>query len=184
MIKAKKLNGEQRRTRILQILREIGTPITGSELARKMNVSRQVIVGDINLLKAKNESIIATSQGYMFFQQASAMPSFEKIMVCRHLPDELENEFHIIVDYGVTIKDISIEHPTFGKITAAILISNRIKVKEFLNKLTASKTPFLSELPVDIHFLTLTSACESALTDVENALEKAGYYIDTEYVSR
>ncbi len=64
----KKKLGEERRNFLLQLLKESSAPITGSDLAAKTNVSRQVIVGDITLLKAKNEPIIATSQGYIVFK--------------------------------------------------------------------------------------------------------------------
>ena len=36
------------------------------ELAKIANVSRQVIVNDMTLLKARNEPILATSQGYLY----------------------------------------------------------------------------------------------------------------------
>lgn len=171
----KKLSGEERRSQVLQLLKNAVTPITGSELAAKTNVSRQAIVGDINLLKAKNEPIIATSQGYMYLKQAGATPVFEKMMTCRHLPDEVEREFNLIVDHGVTIKEVRIEHSAFGSITASIMISNRIEVKQFIEKLSYTKAFFLSKLTHGFHLLTLSSSCESALNDVENELQKAGF---------
>lgn len=39
---------------------EAEAPISGNQLAQKTNVSRQVIVQDISLLKAGNEPIMAT----------------------------------------------------------------------------------------------------------------------------
>jgi transcriptional regulator of NAD metabolism len=178
MTGSKKLSGEERRARIVQILKETGSPITGSELATKTNVSRQVIVGDIHLLKVKNEPIIATSQGYIYLNQTRTIPYFEKTITCRHLPDELEHEFNVIVDYGVTIKEICVDHPVFGKITAAIMVSNRINVKNFIDNLNQSKIPFLSDLPINTHLLTLSSACEPTLLKVELELKKAGICIE------
>ncbi|MHA4790996.1 HTH domain-containing protein, partial [Klebsiella pneumoniae] len=71
MKKERKLLGEERRALILQWLKENHRPMTGTELANKTNVSRQVIVQDISLLKARNEPIIATSQGYLYLSPSS-----------------------------------------------------------------------------------------------------------------
>ncbi|MER2142040.1 MAG: HTH domain-containing protein, partial [Priestia megaterium] len=47
----KKILGEERRELILQWLKTENKPMTGSELSKRTNVSRQVIVQDISLLK-------------------------------------------------------------------------------------------------------------------------------------
>ena len=61
----KKLKGGERRNWIFSYLKEQHAPVTGSELAKLTNVSRQVIVNDITLLKATNAPIMSTSQGYI-----------------------------------------------------------------------------------------------------------------------
>ena len=62
----KKLLGEERRLELLSLLKNAKQPVTGTDLAKHTNVSRQVIVNDMNLLKARNEPIMATSQGYIY----------------------------------------------------------------------------------------------------------------------
>ncbi|MBR3321407.1 MAG: HTH domain-containing protein, partial [Exiguobacterium sp.] len=47
----KRLAGEERRRTLLQLIESSNEPITGSELARHVSVSRQVIVQDLSLLK-------------------------------------------------------------------------------------------------------------------------------------
>ncbi len=64
-VNKEKILGEKRRNLLLQWLRESSSPLTGSKLAERTNVSRQVIVQDISLLKARNYPILATAQGYM-----------------------------------------------------------------------------------------------------------------------
>ena len=68
--------GEERRDWLLKTLKESDKPITGGTLAKETNVSRQVIVGDITLLKARNEPIIATSQGYLYM----ALPKIKQMV--------------------------------------------------------------------------------------------------------
>ncbi|MCM3567076.1 transcription repressor NadR [Neobacillus mesonae] len=179
MITQKKLTGEERRLQLLQMLKETDHPITGSELADKANVSRQAIVGDIALLKAKNEPIMATSKGYIYLNQTDTAPIFKKTIACRHLPEDVERELNLMVDHGVTIRDVQVEHPVFGHLAASIMVSTRKEVKQFIERIARSKASYLSELTCGRHLHTLTSASEAALKEVEDRLRKAGFLDET-----
>ncbi len=61
-----KLTGEKRRDIVASLAERSRLAINRRRIGQKANVSRQVIVQDISLLKAKNEPIIATSQGYLY----------------------------------------------------------------------------------------------------------------------
>lgn len=178
MNKQKKLLGDQRRDWILQQLKDSLSPLTGSELAEKTNVSRQVIVGDITILKARNEPILATSQGYMYLKQNAATPVFERIVACRHLPKETEKELNLLVDHGVTVKNVRVEHPLYGDLTASIMVSNRQEVKQFLEKADAAKATYLSELTGGIHLHTISAGSQEALDKAESALHEAGLIVE------
>ena len=86
-----KILGDERRAYILKRLQDSSEPITGSDLASITNVSRQVIVGDITLLKARNEPIIATSQGYLYMH-ASRPSGAERTIACSHGPENTEED--------------------------------------------------------------------------------------------
>lgn len=88
MTPGKKILGEERRKLIVEWLRMSKEPLTGGELANRSNVSRQVIVNDITLLKARNEPIIATSQGYCYFAPAAPEQWFERSIACSHKPQD------------------------------------------------------------------------------------------------
>src|SRR5947199_8460997 len=154
MAEQKKLLGEERRAWILQKLKESTTPLTGSELAVKANVSRQIIVGDITILKAKSEPIIATSQGYLYLKQNAIIQNFERTVACRHSLADTEKELNLLVDHGVTVKDVRVEHPVYGDLTASIMVSNRQEVKQFMDKLRATKASLLAELTGGYHLHT------------------------------
>ena len=59
------MNTDERREQILYTLKQTNTPITGSELANIFKVSRQIIVGDITVLRASGHNIFATPRGYL-----------------------------------------------------------------------------------------------------------------------
>ena len=54
-----------RREKIVEILQTSAAPVKGAELARLVQVSRQVVVQDIALLRAQGLDIMATPQGYI-----------------------------------------------------------------------------------------------------------------------
>ena len=58
------MTGEERRTEIVRILSDATEPVSGTQLAEHFDVSRQVIVQDIALLRAKNIDIISGKKGY------------------------------------------------------------------------------------------------------------------------
>ncbi|MDD4601954.1 MAG: HTH domain-containing protein [Negativicutes bacterium] len=57
------MDAKERRTALCTILKETEQPVTGTELAKMLGVSRQVIVGDIALLRAGGVHVYATPQG-------------------------------------------------------------------------------------------------------------------------
>jgi uncharacterized protein len=173
----KKILGEKRRSMLLQWLKESDQPLTGSELSNRTNVSRQVIVQDISLLKARSEPIMATAQGYVYFQTTkSEKPS--KVIVCNHPPEKTEEELNIIVDFGVTVKDVTIEHPIYGDLTASLMLKNRHDVATFIQKITSTKASLLSELTDGTHLHTLEADEIEQITQACIALEQAGYLLE------
>src|SRR5699024_9326824 len=102
----KKQYGEERRNVIIETLKESKNPVTGTELAELTNVSRQVIVQDISLLKVSEEAIIATNRGYLYAKEADEQVYFKKQVVCKHTPKETLKELELIVDCCVKIQDV------------------------------------------------------------------------------
>ena len=62
------LTGDNRRKEIMEILRQEKRPMPGADLARRLGVSRQVIVQDIALLRTACDSIISTNRGYLLYE--------------------------------------------------------------------------------------------------------------------
>ena len=170
--------GEERRELILKLLKNSSTPITGNELAKKAQVSRQVIVGDINLLKARNEPIIATSQGYLYMKSTIANEVVEKTIVCFHDRSQTEKELNIIVDHGVIVKNVIVEHPVYGEITASLMLANRKDVSDFVSRIENTNAALLTDLTSGIHLHTLMAPNIEAIEQVEAELKKEGILVD------
>ncbi|OCS94671.1 transcription repressor NadR [Caryophanon latum] len=174
----KKILGEQRRIMLLAHLKAASTPITGTALAKLANVSRQVVVNDMTLLKARNEPILATSQGYVYLQTEPADNLFERTIACHHTQEQTEEELLTIVDYGVTVQNVTVEHGVYGEITANIHVSNRHDVQQFLQKLRDSNASYLSALTNGTHLHVLRAPSESALEQAIEALRQKGFLIE------
>ncbi|MEA0555100.1 transcription repressor NadR [Lysinibacillus irui] len=173
----KKMLGEERRLQLLTQLKKSKTPITGTDLAKFANVSRQVIVNDMTLLKARNEPIIATSQGYLYMHQEHLQQTVERTLPCLHTSDQTEDELMTIVDCGGTVKNVIVEHPIYGELIASIMVSNRHEVKQFIERVNETQANYLSALTGGIHLHVITAPSVEVLTLIEQALEKKGYLV-------
>ena len=174
----KKLKGEDRRNWIFSYLKEQQSPITGNEIAKLTNVSRQVIVNDITLLKASNAPILSTSQGYIVLPDKEGAPYVQQRVACNHQSVHSEDELFALVDAGVTVENVTIEHPVYGEITSSIMVSNRHDVELFLKKVRDTEAPFLLELTSGIHLHLLSAPTEEILNRGINAIRDKGYLIE------
>ena len=64
------MQAPQRRDAILTKLQQAKQPVSAGALATQFSVSRQVIVGDIALLRAGGADISATPRGYVILRNS------------------------------------------------------------------------------------------------------------------
>ena len=163
---------EKRRDEILNILKKEINPINGSELGEKFDVSRQVIVQDIALLRARGEQIVSTPRGYFLMKETSGLI---KKIVSEHGKDDLEDELRIIVDNGARVVDVIVEHPVYKEIKACLDLSSRADVDQFLRDLNESKGEPLLSLTGGIHIHTIEVVDEDMFLEIERQLFEKGY---------
>lgn len=173
-----KILGTERRNILLDTLIKSDAPITGKVLGEMTNVSRQVIVGDMTLLKAKGQPIMATSRGYIYIQPQAEPTQIEKIIVCSHSAEQTMEELNILVDHGITVKDVKIEHQVYGDLTASVMVSNRNEVKKFIRNIEQTNASFLLELTEGIHLHTILANTQDEIISAENALRKVGILVE------
>ena len=167
------MQAKARREAILNTLSTRPAPVSASVLAAQFSVSRQVIVGDIALLRAGGADISATPRGYVLHHDVSGI--LRKVAT-RHKSDQTEAELNAIVDQGCTVIDVIVEHPIYGQITGPLELSNRYDVSQFL--LRSAQTQPLSVLTEGIHLHTLSCPDEAAFTRVQNALRALGVLLE------
>jgi transcriptional regulator of NAD metabolism len=165
---------ENRRNQIARILSQQEVPVTGSCLAKQFEVSRQVIVQDIAVLRASGLQIVSTSKGYMIPKQRSR--TLLRTFASTHKGFEsLEEELRIIIDFGGRIVDVMVDHPVYGEIVAALMIDSREDLEVFLNKLRESDAVPLSALTEGLHFHTIEVPSAGVYNKIEQRLKEKGF---------
>ena len=81
------MEASKRREYIVSKLAASKRPVSATVLANELSVSRQIIVGDIALLRASGEKIMATPRGYLLdgLQDENVYT-----VVCVHGMDDME----------------------------------------------------------------------------------------------
>lgn len=169
------MEAASRRQAILDRLRTADRPVSASALAAGLNVSRQIIVGDIALLRAGGAEISATPRGYVL---PRANDGITRTIACRHTLAQTGQELDILVDNGCTVLDVIVEHPVYGQLTGQLQISSRYDVEQFLARIRDSDAAPLSMLTGGLHLHTLCCPNEDAYTRACAALKAAGLLLD------
>lgn len=167
------MDAKERRDYLLEKLKRAAEPITGAALAKELSVSRQIIVGDIAILRAAGIDIFATPQGYVLPGRA-LKESLSYTIACRHNQQGIEQELAIIIDNGGKVLDVIVEHPVYGEICANLMLTSRRNLTDFLEKLFKSKAEPLSLLTNGVHLHTIEVPSEEIFLSIENQLRTAG----------
>ena len=168
------MTGEERRTKIVEIIKEADKPVSATRLAELCGVSRQIIVGDVALLRAGEMGIIATNKGYIL-EKEPVKTTVSAVIKVKHKPEDMYDELCTIVDMGGRVKDEFVENDLYGRIAVPINIYSRADAKLFSEKLLESAATPLSELTRGIHYHTIEADNELALIRVQKALNEKGY---------
>jgi len=164
-----------RRNIIMHHLKTSREPITGSALADMIGVSRQVIVQDIAVLRAKGNQILATSNGYTLQDKPSEGKLIKTIISTHNGISEMSDELMIIVEYGGKIIDVVIDHPVYGEIVGVLHISTREDVEKFIDKVKETHAKPLASLTEGDHIHTLEVPSEKVFMIMLKELKEKGY---------
>ncbi len=166
------MDAQRRRQIIAQRLRESEGPLSAAALARELSVSRQIIVGDVALLRAGGLDITATPRGYLLPQPPAGVKC---TFACRHRADQIGEELNAVVDQGCTVLDVIVEHPIYGQLTGPLRVSNRYEVEQFVDRCRQEEAAPLSQLTEGVHLHTLLCPDQEAAERVRAALEQLGF---------
>lgn len=171
------MDGEKRRETIEELLRTEREPLSGTALARRLGVSRQIIVQDIALLRATNKNILSTNKGYILYGKDNETKTYKRVIMVKHTNEEMKRELNSIVDAGAKVLDVIVEHDVYGQIAVDLFINSRRDVDEFMEKILSDTAKPLKELTGNIHFHTIEATSEEILDEAEKRLKEAGVLV-------
>ena len=160
------MNSAERREDIVRLLLERNKPVKGSTIATKYSVTRQVIVKDIAILRAKGNNIIATPDGYIMNTTNNRVRA---IIAVNHKEEDMMNEIEIVLKYGGVVEDVIVEHPLYGEIKGMLMVSNYNELEKFIDKYEnrwsfsiTKKYVYPSDIRFIKYFMYYTEAYHSA----------------------
>ena len=162
------MNAAQRRESILEKLSAAKAPVSASALAGQLGVSRQIVVGDVALLRAGGAQIDATPRGY---QLHPAEKGFTGILACVHsTEDEMRTELYTVVDQGGVVVDVTVENSLYGDLN----IASRYDVDNFIRQAKDTPECLLSRMTGGVHLHTLHCPDAGTFQRIKKALDEKG----------
>lgn len=168
------MTGSKRREEIVNTIRSSQVPISGKALAGIYDVSRQVIVQDIALIRAAGHDIISTNRGYIL----NAPHSVVRVLKVSHTDEQVEDELCSIVDLGGKILNVMVNHRVYGRMEAQLQIGSRRKVMEFVEDIRSGKSSPLKNITSNYHYHTIEADSEETLDMIEEMLRRKGYLVE------
>lgn len=165
------MDKELRQAKVLELIRETKAPLSAGKLGKMLGVSRQLIVGDIALLRASGEKIFATPRGYLLEEVKEEGITAQ--IACIHTRDEMEEELNIIVDEGGEVVDVLIEHALYGELRGNLHLVTRHDVREFIKSCQAQEAPLLSNLSNGVHLHTIRAKDIETFQRIETHLRQS-----------
>ena len=167
------MDGQARRKKIIEIIQNSDRPVSGTALAKEMEVSRQVVVTDIALIRANGIDVISTNRGYVLAEESRC----RRIIKSRHTDDEILDELFTVVDCGGCVDNIIINHRFYNRIEAPLNIRSRLEAKEFMDAILSGKSKSLSSATSGYHYHTISADSEETLDIIEQELKDKGYWL-------
>ena len=160
-------NYEEQGMRVLILKPQVDTK-GGGELVSRLGVRRKadlLIPPEVDVF----EAVRAASAG----EQPLACVLCDESQF--FTPEQAEQELNLIVDHGGRVKNISISHRVYGRITAEMDIRSRQDVQEFLQALAGGASTVLSTATDGYHYHLVEAATPDRLDLIGQALQDAGF---------
>jgi len=164
------MSGEERRGKIIQALKNSDKAVSATTLAKEFDVSRQVIVQDVALLRANGKNIFSTNRGYLIQEDEETTRVFK----VQHEDDEVEKELTTIVDLGGTVEDVFVYHKVYGVLRAEMNIKSRMDIRNYMEEIRSGKSSLLKNVTSGYHYHTVRAARVEILDMIQEELQKKG----------
>ncbi len=167
------MRADDRRKALIAILQSENQAVTGSALSEALQVSRQIIVQDIAVLKAKGYEIISTHCGYLL----ASSPLRERVFKVRHTSADTPKELSAIVELGGSVADVFVWHKVYGKISANLNIFSPHGIEKFMEGIKSGKSSELMHITSGYHYHTVRAESEETLDRIGAKLDEMNFIV-------
>ena len=167
------MSGTERRNQIVERIKKNAVPVSGTMLAKEFEVSRQVIVQDIALIRAAGYDIISTHRGYLLNEPISV----NRVFKVQHTDEQTEEELYSIVDLGGTVANVIVNHKVYGQMEAELNINSRKKANDFIDDIKSGKSSPLKNITSNYHYHKVVADSEETLDMIEETLQEKGFLV-------
>lgn len=168
------MTGTDRREYIINKIKGSTKPVSGKALAQECEVSRQVIVQDIALIRAAGYDVLSTNRGYILNQPQTV----NRVLKVNHNNEQMEDELCSIVDLGGNIVNVMVNHRVYGHMEAKMGINSRRKVAAFMDDIRNGKSSPLNNITSGYHYHKIEADSEETLDLIESVLKTKGYLVE------
>jgi len=169
------MKASERREELLKLLNSSAKPLAGGVLAKELKVSRQIVVGDIALLRAGGEDIISTNDGYLINRSGGDLN-----LVTVRLKHRTEDMFDVlctIIDEGATVQSLYIDHSIYGRVSIPFKVLNRAEARSVSEALMESGEKAIGDITGFKQYYEISAANQLILLRVQKSLNDKGYLI-------
>lgn len=170
------MTGAERRADIIKQIENSRSPVSGTKLASMYEVSRQVIVQDIALIRASGYDVLSTNRGYAL----NAPIKCSRILKVRHTDEQTEEELNAIVDMGGSVDSVIINHRVYGRMEASLNVDSRRRAAEFMQDIRSGKSSPLKNITSGYHYHQVSADSEKTLDMIEQILREKGFLIESD----
>lgn len=184
------MNNLERRKKLLTLLQQADAPICGKQLSKDLNVTRQIIVSDIAILRSSGISIASSKLGYMIIRP-DYQNFYRRSLGCQHKKmdaAEIESEMNVVVDNGGIIHQMILQSKTYGTLCVHLNIRSRRDVKTFIQSFKETDAPFITVITRGEHLLEIEThdaeemqAIKSRLDELDLLKEDAESALESEH---
>lgn len=192
---------DDRRQMLLAKLGDASSPLSGGRLAKELGVSRQIIVGDVAVLRASGHDIVSTARGYVLAKASDAAGAATpasgttraseneagaarsvahdgrptRVVKVHHSVEQTSDELFTILENGGTVVDVFVWHRVYGRLEARLGLRTRKDALRFINDIESGKSSPLLTVTSGYHYHTIAADSEATLDRIERALDSKGY---------
>lgn len=171
------MNTVERRKKIINYLMKANEATKGSKFAEIFNVSRQVIVQDVAVLRAEGYEVTATPQGYII--TGKELEGYVEEIVSKHKTiEEIMEELNIVVDNGGQVLDVTVDHPFYGEFNGKLMIRSRLDVKNFLIQMEESNAEPLSRMNDGVHLHKIKTSSKEIMEEIKKQLRNKNFIVE------